>query len=80
MGSGFRRTTRSWTDAEDREFALYLEMLWETGGSQREVAGLHRDNIRRLSAASFYRRQKLASKDKGVAALKMCLVDFHEGG
>jgi hypothetical protein len=29
----------------DPEFRHYLEMLWETGGSQTDIARLHRDNI-----------------------------------
>jgi integrase len=51
----------------DAEFRGYLEMLWETGGSQSDIARLSRDNI--TGKLLTYGRQKLASAGKGQAAL-----------
>ena len=54
---------------KDLEFGHFLEMLWETGGSQTDIACLHRDNIHLAERRIVYGRQKLASRDKGIAAL-----------
>lgn len=42
------------------ERKLYYELLWETGGSQSDVANLSRDNVDRVNDVLFFQRQKLA--------------------
>ncbi len=53
----------------DPEFKLFYEMLWLTGGSQSDIANLHRDNIDKARRRITYRRQKLRGKEHGGAAL-----------
>jgi integrase len=42
------------------ERRLYYEMLWETGGSQTDIANLSWDNFDRINEMLFFQRQKLA--------------------
>ncbi|PAW79942.1 MAG: hypothetical protein B9S32_01040 [Verrucomicrobia bacterium Tous-C9LFEB] len=44
------------------EFKLYLQMLWETGGSQTDIACLQRDNIDADQKRITYRRKKLQTQ------------------
>lgn len=53
----------------DAEFRLYLEMLWETGGAQSDIAGLHRDNVNLAQARLTFGRRKLRNKNKGAVAI-----------
>jgi integrase len=41
------------------ERRLYYEMLWETGGSQSDIANLSRDNLDQVNDVLFFQRQKL---------------------
>ncbi len=47
---------------QEPEFKLYLQMLWETGGSQTDIACLHRDNIDLDQKRITYRRKKLQNQ------------------
>ncbi len=42
----------------DHENRLFYEMLWETGGSQSDIACLHNANIDRVEGRICYRRKK----------------------
>ena len=44
------------------EFRHYLEMLWETGGSQTDIACLHRDNVDREHRRLIYHRRKMGDE------------------
>ena len=55
---------------QDLEFRHYLEMLWETGGSQTDIAGLHRNNIDEERHCLTYNRKKLGDEnEEGGAAI-----------
>ncbi len=57
-------------DAEtDSEFKLYLQMLWETGGAQTDVACLHRDNVDLVRRRITFRRRKLQNRAMGDSAV-----------
>jgi integrase len=61
---------RTLSDSEpEMEFRLYLEMLWETGGSQSDIAELHRDNVDMIGKRLYYIRKKLIKRGLGEAAL-----------
>jgi integrase len=51
------------------ERRLYYEMLWETGGSQGDIAGLHGDQIDLPNETIRFRRRKLAGKESGGESL-----------
>ena len=51
------------------ERKLYYEMLWETGGSQSDIAGLHWSQIDLQSETIRFRRRKLAGKESGGKSL-----------
>jgi hypothetical protein len=53
----------------DPEFRDYLEMLWETGGSQTDVARLHRKNVDLEKRVLTYSRKKLEGLGQGHAAI-----------
>jgi hypothetical protein len=53
----------------DAEFRYYLQMLWETGGSQTDVARLHRDNVDLERWVVTYSRKKLEGRGQGHAAI-----------
>lgn len=50
---------------QNSERRLYFEMLWETGGSQTDIANLHRDRIDAEQKTLRFFRQKLAGKEDG---------------
>ena len=47
------------------ERKLYYEMLWETGGSQSDIAALHRDQIDLRNETIRFRRRKLEGRASG---------------
>ena len=47
------------------ERKLYYEMLWETGGSQSDIANLHRDRVDKETGTIEFFRQKLGGKEDG---------------
>src|ERR1019366_4086187 len=51
------------------ERKLYYEMLWETGGSQADIAGLHWGQIDLQTQTIRFRRRKLAGKESGGESL-----------
>jgi integrase len=53
------------------EWKSYLQMLWETGGSQTDIADLHRSNIDPLHKHIIYQRIKLKNRnsDRAVIAI-----------
>ena len=51
------------------ERKLYYEMLWETGGSQGDIAALHTDAIDLPNATIRFQRKKLAGKETGGESL-----------
>jgi integrase len=51
------------------ERKLYYEMLWETGGSQSDIASLHADQINHQTETMRFRRKKLAGKESGGESL-----------
>jgi len=51
------------------ERKLYYEMLWETGGSQSDIACLHWNQIDLQSETIRFRRRKLAGKESGGESL-----------
>lgn len=53
----------------DPEFRDYLQMLWETGGSQTDIARLHRRNVDLPNGVITYARQKLEHRGQGAAAI-----------
>ena len=44
-------------------YRLYYETLWHTGGSQTDIANLHRSHIDPIQNVIFYRRKKLEQRD-----------------
>lgn len=72
---GFRRGT---TFAEhqavlaatpNKEYRLYFELCWQTGGSQTDIANLCAEDIDWQTRRLFYARQKLKPKSQGNACL-----------
>ncbi len=54
----------------NREYRLFFELLWQTGGSQTDIAELDAElNINWTTRRLFYGRQKLKSKGMGFACL-----------
>jgi integrase len=51
------------------ERKLYYEMLWETGGSQSDIACLNWDQINLHTETIRFRRRKLAGKESGGESL-----------
>ena len=61
---------RRLVDAEpDEEFARYLEVLWETGGAQTDIACLHRDSINLFTRRLIFNRRKLERRSMGEVAI-----------
>jgi integrase len=54
---------------EDPEWKLFYQMLWETGGSQTDVANLRRENVDEVRNRLIYQRSKLRHTSNGQAAL-----------
>jgi hypothetical protein len=53
---------------QDPEFRYYLEMLWETGGSQTDTAELRRDNIDEERHCLTYSRKKMRNQNEQEGA------------
>jgi len=53
----------------DRENRLFYEMLWETGGSQSDIASLHNENIDWIERRICYRRKKREGQVNNGAVL-----------
>jgi integrase len=53
----------------NQERKLYYEMLWETGGSQADIAGLHWDQVDLKTETIRFNRKKLAGKESGGQSL-----------
>jgi integrase len=51
------------------ERKLYYEMLWETGGSQSDIASLHWNQINLVTETIRFNRRKLAGKESGGTSL-----------
>ena len=51
------------------ERKLYYEMLWETGGSQSDIAALHWNQVDLQTETIRFRRRKLAGKESGGESL-----------
>ena len=52
-----------------QDFRLFLELLWETGGSQTDIASLTAENVDWKNRRLFYERVKLDYKDQGRACI-----------
>jgi integrase len=55
--------------ATDREWKLYLQLLWFTGASQSDAAGLTTDNIDWINRTLTYQRAKLSGRNLPPACL-----------
>jgi integrase len=51
------------------DFRLFLELLWETGGSQTDIASLQAEDIDWAERRLYYERAKLKSRDQGSACI-----------
>jgi integrase len=56
-------------DTPNKEYRLYFELLWHTGGSQTDIASLSAEDIDWGTRRLYYERQKLRSKGQGHACL-----------
>jgi len=54
---------------QNQERKLYYEMLWETGGSQADIASLHRNQIDLDDETVRFSRHKLEGKEAGGESL-----------
>ncbi len=52
-----------------KEYRIYFELLWHTGGSQTDIASLHAEDINWGTRRLYYERQKLRSKGQCNACL-----------
>lgn len=52
-----------------QDFRLFLELLWETGGSQTDIASLRAEDIDWQNRRIFYERVKLERRDQGRACI-----------
>ena len=75
---------------QNTERRLYYEMLWETGGSQADIASLHSDQVDLKTETISFSRRKLAGKEASgesllrigpslKALLSQPLTDFFAG-
>jgi integrase len=53
----------------NKEYRLYFEMLWLTGGSQTDIASLRAEDLNWGTRRLYYERQKLRSRGQGNACL-----------
>lgn len=53
----------------NKEYCLYFELLWHTGGSQTDIASLQAEDINWGTRRLYYERQKLKSRGQGNACL-----------
>lgn len=51
------------------DYRNFFELLWETGGSQTDIASLRADDIDWIKRRLYYKRAKLASLEQGRACL-----------
>jgi len=51
------------------DYARFFRLLWETGGSQTDIANLCAEDIDWATDRLYYSRRKLAARGKGKAAL-----------
>jgi integrase len=51
------------------DYRLFFELLWETGGSQTDIASLTAEDIDWPNRRLYYERQKLASRELGRACI-----------
>ena len=51
------------------DYAMYFRLLWETGGSQADVAHLNAEDVNWSNRRLFYSRRKLANRGGGLASL-----------
>src|SRR5450631_2855072 len=51
------------------DYSLFFKLLWETGGSQSDVAHLNAEDVTWPTRRLFYSRQKLANRGGGKASL-----------
>lgn len=51
------------------DYAHFFRLLWETGGSQTDIANLHAEDIDWTTSRLYYSRQKLKNRGGGCAAL-----------
>lgn len=56
---------------KNAERRLYFQMLWETGGSQSDIANLSWDDIDLRAETIYFARAKLAGKDCGASLLRI---------
>jgi integrase len=52
-----------------KDFRLFLELLWETGGSQTDIASLSAEDIDWPQRRLYYERVKLETRGQGFACL-----------
>jgi integrase len=50
---------------QNLEHRLYYQMLWETGGSQTDIANLHRDSVNTKNHTITFVRAKLDEREEG---------------
>jgi integrase len=53
----------------NQEYRLYFELLWQTGGSQTDIANLSAEDIDWRKRRLYYARQKLKARGQGNACL-----------
>jgi integrase len=51
------------------DYARFFRMLWETGGSQTDIANLNAEDVDWTTSRLYYSRQKLKNRGGGRAAL-----------
>ncbi len=51
------------------ERKLFYELLWETGGSQSDIANLSWNNVDRENGVIFFQRKKLVNRGEGSSCL-----------
>ena len=51
------------------DYSLFFQLLWETGGSQSDIAHLNAEDIHWSSHRLYYSRRKLANRGGGQASL-----------
>jgi integrase len=51
------------------DYSLFFQLLWETGGSQSDVANLNAEDVNWTTHRLYYSRRKLANRGGGLASL-----------
>jgi integrase len=51
------------------DYSLFFQLVWETGGSQSDVAHLNAEDVNWTTRRLYYSRRKLANKGGGQASL-----------